>query len=234
MTGPSFAQAMTGDPEPSSYLLTEVAGSIWFSLASGIASILGLLVAVYPMQARGAPPSVFRSLLWQRSLLLSFGLGLTVFGSIQFYNQGQSPMIPEVAVFHMFLRGWDSLKDDHMSGPLVWIIVLIIGLVLLLVGASQNPAMRISEMVMDDIDKIRRRQKRHLELILSKRSYEELNESDQQLYDQTRRTFQTIEARIVEMYTGVIYRNSNVPNEDILESAETVIKYTRQSEVGRQ
>ena len=36
------------------------------------------------------------------------------------------------------------------------------------------------------------------------------------------------------MYTGVIYRNSNVPNEDILESAETVIKYTRQSEVGRQ
>lgn len=42
------------------------AQSTWFSLISGGASVLALLLALYPIQIRNIPPSVFRSLLWKK------------------------------------------------------------------------------------------------------------------------------------------------------------------------
>lgn len=70
-----------------------VARSPWFGLASGLASIIALLVTLYSTQIRGLPFSMYRSLTWRRMLLFALGVGLLVVSGINFYFQWPPPGI---------------------------------------------------------------------------------------------------------------------------------------------
>lgn len=67
---------------------TALARSPWFGLISGLASILGLLLALYTTQIRTIPYSLYRSLAWRQALLSSAGLGVAVAAAVNFYRQG--------------------------------------------------------------------------------------------------------------------------------------------------
>lgn len=67
--------------------VASIAGSPWFGLIGGVASMLGFLLAVYPVQIRSVEPSVYRGLIWEKTLTWTAGLGLIVFSTVQIYYQ---------------------------------------------------------------------------------------------------------------------------------------------------
>ena len=65
----------------------QIADDKLFILVTGLASLLGCLLAMFPVQARSIDPSVYRTLIWQKALLWGVGLGLTVASLVAIYQQ---------------------------------------------------------------------------------------------------------------------------------------------------
>lgn len=70
---------------------TRLAESPWFAVGSGLASFIGVLLALYQMRVRYYAGSRLRLLELQRVAVLAAGVGLATFASISFYLQPYPP-----------------------------------------------------------------------------------------------------------------------------------------------
>jgi len=180
----------------------EFVDNYWFSLTTGIASILGLLFALYPVQIRNLPPSVFRSLIWKKSLLTSFGVGVIVFSGIQFYNQYPPPG-GLFGIPYSIIHASESIVPYFEGGTYLWGVLFFFGLILLWKGTRTDPMGIVRERLINDGQEIRHLLEKELKTILSnKSSYEDLSLENKYLYKQTLKYYEMIQLRIVELMAG--------------------------------
>lgn len=66
-------------------LVDTIINSVWFPLITGIASILGFVLALYPIQIHPLHPSEYRTLQWKKTLLIAAGIGIIISSCIQIY-----------------------------------------------------------------------------------------------------------------------------------------------------
>lgn len=66
-------------------LVDIIINSVWFPLITGIASVLGCVLALYPIQIHPLHPSEYRTLQWKKTLLIAAGIGIIISSCIQIY-----------------------------------------------------------------------------------------------------------------------------------------------------
>lgn len=184
-----------------------IAKSYWFSLISGLASVLGLLLAMYPVQIRSLSPSVFRSLVWKKTLLTSFGVGIIVFSGIQFYSQTPPPG-GFFAVLYSILHGSKSYVPWLEGGTSVWGFMLIFGLIILWKAARLDPMRKIHNRLIEDGQQLRHSLERDLKHILDSSSYDKLSLENQYLYRQTLAYYEMVQTRIIDLIAGTSFNTT--------------------------
>lgn len=134
--------------------MRNVAQAPWFALASGVASILGLILALYGTQVRTIPFSLYRSLMWRKVLLLSIGAGFMIFGIMKFYNQDEAPYLSPLREAHALLRGYlfVSPYDNQPHGTVVWPFVALVGSLLFAIGLLYDPAVHARRILVREYD----------------------------------------------------------------------------------
>jgi hypothetical protein len=71
--------------------LEDLATSPWFAVITGFASLAGALLALYQLRVKYQPYSKYRTMEWEKILLVSVGVGLITFAGMRFYNQNPPP-----------------------------------------------------------------------------------------------------------------------------------------------
>jgi hypothetical protein len=66
-------------------LVDTIIHSVWFPLITGIASLLGCVLALYPIQIHPLHPSEYRTLQWKKTLLIAASIGIIISSCIQIY-----------------------------------------------------------------------------------------------------------------------------------------------------
>ncbi|MBW2737668.1 MAG: hypothetical protein JRE64_02230 [Deltaproteobacteria bacterium] len=202
LTTDGYAYAGVTASRGSTYL-GEFVSSYWFSFVVGLASVFGMILALYPIQVRSLPPCVFRSLLWKKTLVLSIGIGLFVFAIIQFYNQPYSPSGSMFGIPYELLHGSKSFREYGDGGPLVWGFVCVFSFLMFFYGAMINPAKKMRILLIDECSDLQRGKKWSLDRLTRDKPYEELPMSEKEIYDQTVQYYRDIQQRIIDIYTGV-------------------------------
>ena len=91
LTGHATSQEQaTGVQQPSGHV-HRIVTSTWFPLISGLASLLGVALALYQLRIRHAPRSRLRSLEWQKVFIAASGVGLLTFSGVSLYSQQRPP-----------------------------------------------------------------------------------------------------------------------------------------------
>lgn len=139
-------------PPPTSYgrgpgeSIRAVSQSPWFALASGIASILGLLIPLYATQVRSIPFSLYRALTWRKVLLMAGGFGLSVFAGLKLLSV--DPRLGRVFNILDILASDERVGLAYRSGYLetvFWSLAIASGLVLAGLGWTYDPVARARE-----------------------------------------------------------------------------------------
>ncbi len=178
--------SVTGSPTagtigtpPSGGNVESLVTSPWFSLVTGVASMLGLLLALYQVQASNIPPSEFKSLLWKKSLFTSLGVGIVVFSTIQLYQQPDPPS-KLFGLFYNLLHGIFPI-DRHIefySGTWAWGILLVIGAAILAMATSVVAQKAIRQRTIDEFEVIRRKEDDSTKKLLHGRTISELSDDE--------------------------------------------------------
>lgn len=181
-----------------------ISQSSWFALASGVASIIGLMITLYGTQISTIPFSLYRSYVWNRVLLVSFGIGIIVFAGMQFYTQTEPPGLPPL--YHIFsvLHG-KRLDFDAVfcsSGTNLWGIILFIGAAILIYGIRYDP-MQISKSVMFREHKaLLEYRKEQLSSVLGEDDYGNLKSHERHLYDDLSNFHVELQTRLIDTVYG--------------------------------
>lgn len=184
--------------------------TLWFSALTGLASIISLLLAIYPVQIKNLPPSVFRSIIWKKSLLISFGVGISITACTQFYIQSP-PQISFLYKLHVLMHGHQT---GYAHGPSIWGFLILIGVILLIFGYFQDPAKIIRKKIMEHIKTIQNDQKIALKKILNGKSYSELSEVEKDEYNQAYVNFVITQHQIIELLSGISINYNRYANFD--------------------
>lgn len=83
--------------------IDRIVKSVWFAFLSGLASILGMFFTLYQLRVRHTTRSKYRTVEWQKALIIATGTGLSIFAGITFYAQTPPPSL------HSFRKIYDSL-----------------------------------------------------------------------------------------------------------------------------
>lgn len=185
-----------------------ISQSSWFALASGVASIIGLIVTMYGTQISTIPFSLYRSHVWNRVLLLSFGIGIIVFAGMQFYTQTERPAFPPLYYISSFLHG-DTLEYRlpfgayiSSNGTNLWGIILFIGSAILTLGIIYDP-MQISKSVMfREHNALLEYRKEQLSSVLGENDYENLKSHERHLYDDLSDFHVELQTRLIDTVYG--------------------------------
>ncbi|MCG6535365.1 MAG: hypothetical protein L7F78_11900, partial [Syntrophales bacterium LBB04] len=221
---------------PGSMSLSDVASSPWFGLISGLASILGLLIALYGTQVRTLPFSLYRSLVWQRALILSFGIGTILFSCISFYNQDPPPGVIALRQLYFWLHygdfGFhygDHEFNDFGNGTSLWFVTFIIGAVTVIWGFVYDPFEVVRNKLFEEGRLLQEVRKTQIERLLGNSSLEQLGSHGRQQYFDILNFYSQIQTRIVDALFGpsptVIYHrnilNESIPLEEKLKNGES-------------
>ena len=93
----------------------EITTSTWFALLTGLASVLGFLITLYQLRVQYRPYSRLRSMEWEKNILISSGIGIMVFSSIQFYNQSPPPRPIGLRNLYDYLHGDEGAVWNECS-----------------------------------------------------------------------------------------------------------------------
>lgn len=180
--------------------IQSLADSAWFALITGLASILGFIIAVYPIQIRHVPPSVFRALLWNRTLLMAAGCGLIVFSLIKFYNQNVAPDLPLLDILWSILRGQNL--GDSATGPSIWGILLFVGIGCLIGGSKLDPAKKIRILMISEGKAVHEAYRDYIGNLTEQTPYDSLSPTDRELCDQAIVYYSMVQQRVVDILAG--------------------------------
>ena len=116
--------------------------SPWFALTSGMASIVGLLLALYTTQVRPIPFSLYRSLVWRKALMIAGGAGLAVFAGIELAQlDGALRRVFELIFFLPSERhpnDWFTYRSGYVL-TILWVASIIFGVALSRRGVRFDP-----------------------------------------------------------------------------------------------
>lgn len=193
------------EQSPSAHLsVRDLAQSPWFALVSGVASIAGLLLALYPTQVRTIPFSLYRSLMWRKILLMSSSIGLLVFSSIKFYAQEESPAIEPFGLFHAILVGSYRVSpiDGHAQGPLVWAILLIVSVALFTLGLMYDPTTRARNIIVREQETLQNAERQQIREILHYSTADKLDATERRMLNDTLDYYQHVQWRFADVVLG--------------------------------
>jgi hypothetical protein len=188
-----------GEPRDASEF--EFATKPWFALVSGLASVLGLLVALYSVPASNMPPSEYKALLWRKSLYTSLGVGMIVFSTIQLYQQPDPPAFL-FGVFYNFLHGIPPEYTGGYFGTWIWGILFVIGLIIFVWGISGRAQEQIRRRVIDEFVAIQRSEGEATNKFLCGRAFSELADDEQMNYQEMKGFYRLLRYSTIEMLTG--------------------------------
>lgn len=185
----------------------EFVSNPWFGLVSGLASVLGLLVALYPVPASNLPPSEYKTLLWRKSLYISLGVGMIVFSTIQLYQQPDPPD-GLFGFFYNILHGITFTNTEYYSGTWVWGILLVIGVTIFFYGASGRAQEQIRERVIAEFAAIRRGEEDATKKLFGKRELADLSDEEQMTHQEMKGFYRLLRYSTIEMLTGSQFTRS--------------------------
>lgn len=184
--------------------LRDISQSPLFALLSGIASMLGLLLALYPTQVRPIPFSLYRSLMWRKMLLLAGSIGLLVFSATKFYTQDEAPAIEPLGKLHTMLLGVQRVSpfDGQAHGPSIWALLLILAVFLLIVGISYDPEIRAREILIREQKALQSAQEDQLKHVLGGRQIDDLPHLERRMFNDALEYFRHVQWRFTDVVLG--------------------------------
>jgi hypothetical protein len=187
-------------PPSSGFTLGGFASSPWFGLASGLASILGLLLTLYGTQVRTIPFSYYRSLTWRRSLLISISFGSFLLALINFYNQYAPPAAFPLFKAYELLHG--DVDYDYSSGTSIWGLLAGVSLVIFFVGLNYDPLTKLRAAIRQEHTVLMEARRRELNSLLSGRSFERLSTEERALHKDIESYYRYLQARFRDIMLG--------------------------------
>jgi hypothetical protein len=193
---PEFSNAST--------IVRDLSQAPLFAFASGLASILGLLFALYATQVRTIPFSLYRSLMWRKALLLSSGAGFLIFGGMKFYAQPQAPFLSPLREIHAILVGELRVSplDYKPHGSVVWATVLLVGIAVLIVGFFYDPAAIARTILIREQDALHKALDKQVSHLLGGREAADLQPPDSQILADTLEYYRHVEWRFADVVLG--------------------------------
>lgn len=190
--------------ESATVLTRDIAQSPLFALASGIASIIGLLFTLYATQVRTIPFSLYRSLMWRKALLLSTGVGLLIFGSIKFHAQEQSPFLSPFRELHALLFGYVTVSpvDNEPHGTFIWAVIGIVGLLIFAIGIIYEPAALARRILIREQDALHKALDVQVDHLLNGRRVADLERHDRRVLRDTLDYFRHVQWRFTDVVLG--------------------------------
>lgn len=185
-------------------LIRDLSQAPLFALVSGVASILGLLLALYATQVRTIPFSFYRSLMWRKVMLISLGTGLLVFAGMKFYAQEQAPFLPPFTEVHAALVGELRVSnwDYEPHGPVIWPIIFLFGAVVFAVGLFHDPAALARRILVREQDALHHALDQQITHLLRGRKATDLEPPDSQILADTLEYYRHIEWRFADVVLG--------------------------------
>lgn len=176
----------------------------WFAIASGIASILSLMLTLYGTQIRSIPYSFYRSCVWNRTLLISLGCGIFVFSSIKFYTQTAVPEFPWFGMLFIFLHGKVLNTRDiyYFSGSNLWAIIALLGIGISALGFFYDPVKKCKAILFREQEALLKYRREQLSSVLSNISYENLKSHEKHLYDDLNKFHVELQSRLIDTIYG--------------------------------
>lgn len=176
--------------------------STWFGLASGMASIFGLLVALWGSQIRTLPYCLYRSLVWRRSLLLALGTGLAVFSAVNFYLQPGPPVFPTfMSVAYLVLHGF-NMPSGYEPGTSVWCFLFFLGFAFLIWGFIYNPITIARQTLLDERAAFHTAYQNEVKILFGERLRDELTDPEKQMLQQLERYYAELQMRFLDVVVG--------------------------------
>lgn len=166
-----------------------LAHSTWFALASGLASILALVLTLYTTQIRGLPFSLYRSLIWRKSLLMTFGVGLAIFSLIHLHTQ----------ILAGTRLGWWA-SDFRVSR--LWDVLLVVGLALCATGLLYDPRKHLNRLLLKERRGIRKAFQDEVRDYLTEGDLSKLSPMQREPYYAARDFYARLEARLLDSALG--------------------------------
>jgi hypothetical protein len=196
--------SLQGQPPNDPFSVRDLSQSPWFALVSGLASILGLLLALYTTQVRTIPFSLYRSLMWRKVLLLASGIGLLVFSGIQFYTQKEAPAVEAIGYVHALLLGVYrvSAVDHRAHGASVWAILFVLATVLFLMGVNYDPAARARDILVREQEALQSAQQRQVSRVLDGREVDNLPPAERRMFNDTLDYYRHVQWRFADVVLG--------------------------------
>lgn len=183
--------SFVGSVEEANDVAGVVSRSEWFALASGLASIGSLMLALFTTQVRFIPFSLYRALVWRRVLLLSIGGGLAAAGLIAL-GQGLGTS---------------------------WRVGGLIGAVMSVYGLLYDPLKKIRNILLRERRAIHAAMQEQLKTILGDANYDELGKPARDAYEEHRMYFSELQVRMIESLLGtspsIPYQVRGVPRHRI-------------------
>lgn len=201
---PCRAQGNPPIPEPNgtftSYSATAdqiegLAASTWFALASGVSSIIGLLVALYPTEVRPLPHSMYRTLSWRRLLILSTGSGIAVLSIVKAYN-----LEPLRLLYEIYGGSEIALLPGAAVGA--WLLSAFAGVKLVIIGYRFDPLRAVQQKLREERRALQRARQAEIARLICASPFEEMSESQKILYADLMQYYAAMQVRIMDVLLG--------------------------------
>jgi len=181
--------------------LRDLPRSPWFALTSGLASIFGLLIALYTTQVRTIPFSLYRSLMWRKALLLTVGGGLFVFSGIKFYTQEERPYLEPLGAIHDLLVGANPYLS-HGHGTSIWALLTIVAIVVIAFGVTYDAASKARQTIVREQQALQAAQELQIASLLGRKSFDQLSAADQRACTDIYDYYRHVQWRFADVVLG--------------------------------
>lgn len=151
------------------------------------------------------PFSLYRSYVWNRVLLLSFGIGILVFGGMKFYTQTEPPGFPVLNGLFRFLHGEYRFGDAVYfgSGTNLWPIIFSIGIAMIILSIKYYDPISISKsVVFREHEALLEYRKQQLSSVLHNHDYEDLTSHERILYEDISGFHVELQTRLIDLVYG--------------------------------
>lgn len=180
--------------------LSGIANSTFFALASGLASIFGAILSLFPTQVGRIPFSLHRSLAWRRVLLLAIGGGAFVAALVGLYLQSHPPSFRPFTLLYLWLHGQGEI--GRFEGTNVWAALTLPATIFLVWGLSYDPLRKVRKVLQRERTALLMARDLELTRIVGRRNVEDLTRTEALDYSEARRYFERVQQHMIYELLG--------------------------------
>ncbi len=198
---PPSVHYVAGEPDS---LADSIARSTLFGLIAGLASIGGLLVALWHTQVRHIPYSLYRALVWRQMLLFSIGCGF-IFGSAVAVLSRSEPLLWTLMLPVFWLSGERPpipLEESYMSTVSTACLSWILGGLLAGLAVYRSPIPILRRTLTRERAAIQEARQAQLKELFQDKAFEQLGPADRALYVEVVEYYADVQARMLDILLG--------------------------------